>query len=160
MSIHVALHHVTHYRYDRQVNLGPQVLRLRPAPHCRSRILSYSLRICPEKHFINWQQDPQANYQARLVFLDTTNEFRIEVDLVAEMAVINPFDFFSSRTLSISHSSTSLGNKDELAPYFKRAAADTAFRALSRRLFRASRSAAIDFLVDLERGSCRATSNT
>src|SRR4030095_1343114 len=97
MSIHVALRHATHYRYDREVNLGPQIVRLRPAPHCRSRVLSSSLRLPPEKHFINWQQDPQANYLARLVFPETTREFRIEVDLVVEMAVLTPFDFFSER---------------------------------------------------------------
>jgi len=94
MSIHVALHHKTHYKYDRLVNLGPQVVRLRPAPHSRTRILSYSLRVLPEKHFINWQQDPQSNYLARLVFEEPTREFCVEVDVVAEMAVLNPFDFF------------------------------------------------------------------
>jgi uncharacterized protein (DUF2126 family)/transglutaminase-like putative cysteine protease len=94
MSIHVALHHKTHYKYDRLVHLGPQTVRLRPAPHSRTRILSYSLKVRPEKHFINWMQDPQANYAARLVFEQPTREFCVEVDLVAEMAVFNPFDFF------------------------------------------------------------------
>jgi uncharacterized protein (DUF2126 family)/transglutaminase-like putative cysteine protease len=94
MSIHVALHHKTHYKYDRLVNLGPQVIRLRPAPHARTRILSYSLKVKPEKHFVNWMQDPQSNYAARLVFEKPTREFLVEVDLVAEMAVFNPFDFF------------------------------------------------------------------
>ncbi|MBU6261083.1 MAG: transglutaminase family protein, partial [Burkholderiales bacterium] len=94
MSIHVALNHVTHYRYDRRVALSPQLVRLRPAPHCRTRILSYSLRIEPTDHFINWQQDPFANYVARLVFPEPTREFKVTVDLVAEMSVLNPFDFF------------------------------------------------------------------
>jgi len=94
MSIHVALRHRTTYRYDHAVSLGPQSVRLRPAPHCRSRILGYSLKVTPSKHFINWQQDPQSNWIARLVFPEKTRELTIEVDLVAEMAAVNPFDFF------------------------------------------------------------------
>jgi transglutaminase-like putative cysteine protease len=94
MSIHVALRHVTHYTYDRPVTLGPQVVRLRPAPYCRTPILSYSLKVAPGEHFINWQQDPQSNYLARLVFPEKSTEFKVEVDLVAEMSVYNPFDFF------------------------------------------------------------------
>ena len=94
MSIHVALHHKTHYKYDRLVTLGPQTVRLRPAPHARTRILSYSLKIKPEKHYINWAQDPQSNYAARIVFEKPTREFCVEVDLVAEMSVLNPFDYF------------------------------------------------------------------
>jgi len=94
MSIHASLKHVTHYQYDRLVALGPQVVRLRPAPHSRSRVLSYSLKVEPAQHFINWQQDPFANYQARLVFPEKTREFKVTVDLVVEMSVYNPFDFF------------------------------------------------------------------
>jgi uncharacterized protein (DUF2126 family)/transglutaminase-like putative cysteine protease len=94
VSIHVALNHVTDYHYDRLVALGPQFVRLRPAPHCRTRILSYSLRVTPAEHFINWQQDPQSNHLARLVFPEKTRQLRVEVDLVAEMSVLNPFDFF------------------------------------------------------------------
>jgi uncharacterized protein (DUF2126 family)/transglutaminase-like putative cysteine protease len=94
MAIHVALFHRTRYAYDRLVQLGPQIIRLRPAPHSRTRILSYSLKVSPEDHFLNWQQDPQSNYLGRLVFAERTREFIVEVGVVAEMAVHNPFDFF------------------------------------------------------------------
>src|ERR1700686_3866850 len=94
MAIHVALTHTTEYQYDRPVSLSPHIIRLRPAPHCRTPILSYALRVTPRKHFINWQQDPHSNYLARLIFPERTRELSIEVDLVAEMSVINPFDFF------------------------------------------------------------------
>ena len=94
MAIRVALNHKTRYQYDRPVELTPHVVRLRPAPHCRTPILSYSLTVKPDPHFLNWQQDPYSNYLARLVFNKPTRVLEVEVDLVADMTVINPFDFF------------------------------------------------------------------
>src|ERR1700733_2303871 len=94
MAIRVAINHSTTYHYDRLVALSPHVFRLRPAAHSRTRIESYSFKVFPREHFINWQQDPFGNYQARVVFPEKTRELRIEVELIADMAVINPFDFF------------------------------------------------------------------
>jgi len=94
MAIHVALRHVTHYTYDTAVGHGPHVIRLRPAPHCRTPILSYSQKITGGEHFLHWQQDPFSNWNARVVFPDPMLEMKIEIEVVAEMAVYNPFDFF------------------------------------------------------------------
>ncbi len=148
MSIHVALHHVTHYTYDRPVQLGPQVIRLRPAPHSRSRILSYSLQVEPAEHFINWQQDAFANYQARLVLPKKTTAFKVTVDVVTEMAVFNPFDFFlepSAEEVPFKYADTvheelqSYLVKDNKTPLFKKYLA-----SMDRK-----RQRTIDFLVQI-----------
>ena len=94
MAIRIALHHKTSYRYDRRVTLSPHEVRLRPAPHARTPILSYSLTVQPQDHFINWQQDPYGNYIGRFVFQEPADMLDFTVDLVADMTVINPFDFF------------------------------------------------------------------
>jgi uncharacterized protein (DUF2126 family) len=148
LSIHVALHHVTRYRYDRRVNLSPQVVRLRPAPHCRTRILSYSLRIEPEGHFVNWQQDAFANYLARLVFPDPTTEFKVTVDLVAEMSVYNPFDFFlepGAEKFPFVYDDTL---RQELQPYLAAEPATPRFAAFLATIDRREQRT-IDFLVAL-----------
>ncbi len=146
MSIHAALHHVTHYRYDHLVTLGPQVIRLRPAPHCRSKIISYSLKIEPAGHFLNWQQDPFANYQARLVFPEKTREFKVTVDVVMDMAVYNPFDFFLEPSAEKFPFKYDALLAQELAPYL---AADPLTDELKAYLARIDRSErrSIDFLV-------------
>ncbi|RMH83609.1 transglutaminase family protein [Pseudomonas sp. AOB-7] len=148
MSIHVALHHVTHYRYDRAVNLGPQLVRLRPAPHSRTRILSYGLKVEPGEHFVNWQQDPQGNYLARLVFPEKTRELRVEVDLVAEMAVFNPFDFFLEPYAERIPFAYTEGEQRELAPYLVKLAATPKFAEYLASIDRAP-TASVDFLVAL-----------
>ena len=94
MTIKVALEHRTTYRFDRPVALGPHIVRLRPAPHARTPVTAYSLRVSPAEHFLNWQQDPYGNYLARLVFPERTTELDVTVDLIADLTVVNPFDFF------------------------------------------------------------------
>ncbi|MGV0817351.1 transglutaminase family protein [Martelella sp. AMO21009] len=94
MSIKAAIYHLTHYKYDKPVNLGPQIIRLKPASHSKTKVISHSLKVTPDNHFVNLQQDPYGNYQARFVFPEPVTEFKIEVDLVADMSVYNPFDFF------------------------------------------------------------------
>jgi len=94
MTIRVALRHITDYRYDRLVGLGPQVVRLRPAAHSVTQPVRYTMDVAPKEHFIHWQQDPLGNRQARLVFPEKTDHFRVDVELVADLEPLNPFDFF------------------------------------------------------------------
>ncbi|EGI77840.1 transglutaminase family protein [Hylemonella gracilis] len=148
MSIHAALQHVTHYKYDRPVQLGPQTVRLRPAPHCRSKIISYSLRVEPAQHFINWQQDPFANYQARLVFPDKTREFKVAIDLVVEMAVYNPFDFFLEPEAEHFPFSYNPALSEELAPYLVAAPLTPLLKQYLEGIDRQKRRT-VDFLVAL-----------
>jgi len=148
MPIHAALHHVTHYQYDRPVSLGPQMVRLRPAPHCRSNVIAYSLKVEPAQHFINWQQDPFANYQARLVFPEKTREFKVTMDLVVEMAVYNPFDFFlepEAETVPFQYAELA---RQELAPYL---AAEPVTPLVQKYLDKIDKGEqrTIDFLVQL-----------
>ncbi|MDP9053247.1 MAG: transglutaminase family protein [Acidobacteriota bacterium] len=148
MAIHVALNHKTQYRYDRSIHLGPQVVRLRPAPHCRTPILAYSLKIEPANHFINWQQDPQGNYLARLVFPETTERFSVEVDLVAEMSVFNPFDFFVEPAAENFPFTYDVALTRELRPFLETEPADL---RLASWLSKVSRTPlrTIDFLIGI-----------
>ncbi len=148
MGIRVALHHKTIYEYDRLVELSPQVVRLRPAPHSRTLVSSYSLRIEPEDHFINWQQDPHGNFLARLVFPNPTRYFSMEVDLVAEIAVINPFDFFLEPECQNFPFRYGSSEQRELAQFLERLPAGPRLQAFLAGVDR-SETRTIDFLVHL-----------
>jgi uncharacterized protein (DUF2126 family)/transglutaminase-like putative cysteine protease len=152
MTIRVALHHKTHYKFDREVALSPHEVRLRPAAHARTPIESYSLTVKPEKHFMNWQQDPYGNWLARLVFPEKSRELCIEVDLVADMTVINPFDFFMESYAEAFPFQYTHDNKRELTAYLevepqgallKKWLADASAQLLNKPI------ATIDFLVAL-----------
>ncbi len=148
MSIQVALHHATSYRYDRPIALGSQIVRLRPAPHCRTPILSYSLGVRPDGHFLNWQQDPQSNWLARIVIPEKTDHFSVTVDLVAEMNVINPFDFFlepEAETFPFKYAPELV---EDLKPYFHVAKAGPLFEAYLAKISRAEKRTT-EFLFDL-----------
>ena len=150
MALRVALHHQTRYVYDRLVNLGPQVIRLRPAPHNRTPISSYSLRIEPQPHFINWQQDPQGNFQARVVFPDKVRDFCITVDLVAEMTVINPFAFFLEPAALQFPFTYDADLARELKPYLECLPTSAAFKTYLASIDRTPRKTN-DFLVEINR---------
>jgi len=148
MTIHVALNHTTSYRYDRRVELGPQVIRLRPAPHSRTRIVSYALDITPTDHFVNWQQDPFGNFMARVVFQEPVREFVVKVDLVADMAVFNPFDFFLEPDAEEAPFEYSALTRRDLLPYLDQDPVTPKLGAWIESVDRTPRRT-IDFLVEL-----------
>jgi len=155
MAIRVALNHKTAYHYHRLVTLQPHVVRLRPAPHCRTPILSYSLRIHPENHFLNWHQDPYSNYNARLVFNEPARELIVEVDLVVEMTAINPFDFFIEASAEQYPFAYDPVVAKELIPYLETLPAGPKLQALIAEL-RRDKVCTIDYLVDINQRLQRA----
>jgi uncharacterized protein (DUF2126 family)/transglutaminase-like putative cysteine protease len=148
MSILVALHHATRYTYNRPIALGPQVIRLRPAPHCRTRIASYALTVKPAQHFVNWQQDPHGNWLARFVFPEKTTAFSIDVDLLADMEVINPFDFFVEPYADKWPFKFPPELAEDLSAFVEPAPAGARLQALVRSISREPRNT-VDFLVEL-----------
>src|SRR6266540_50901 len=158
MSIRVALTHHSRYRYDRPVTLQPHVVRLRPAPHCRTSIPAYSLRVAPTEHFLNWQQDPFGNHQARLAFPHAARELVVEVDLIAEMVAVNPFDFFVEDYAENHPFRYEPSLERELAPYCEILPPGPRLLALAeevRRRYVVRERRNIDILVDLNRDVSR-----
>ncbi len=150
MAIRVALTHKTSYRYATPALLGPQVVRLRPAPHTRTPVLSYSLRVEPREHFLNWQQDPQGNFLARVTVPERTRELTVSVDLVADLEAINPFDFFLEESAQKYPFAYAPALARELAPYLVTEERGALFRRLVSELDLTSRGT-VDFLVDVNR---------
>src|ERR1039457_3953891 len=150
MSIQVALNHRTQYRYDKPVSIGPQVIRLRPAPHCRTPILSYSLSVTPAGHLLNWQLDAHNNHLARVLFPDKTNEFLVEVDLIAELSPFNPFDFFLESLVEDYPFEYAPELAKDLETYRSVEPAGPLLQAFLEKLPR-ERRGTISFLVDLNR---------
>ncbi|MEQ1593013.1 MAG: transglutaminase family protein [Thiobacillaceae bacterium] len=148
MSIHVAIRHTTRYQFDRRITLSPHVIRLRPAPYARTPILAYTLKITPEKHFINWQQDPFGNYLARLVFPEATREFSVDVEVIADLTVINPFDYFIEESAEHWPFEYAPALKRELTPYLEADVTGPLLRAWLAGVPR-TRAQCNDFLVAL-----------
>ncbi len=151
MAILVAIKHNTSYKYDRFVNMGPHVIRLKPAPHSRTKIHSYSLNIEPKDHFINWQQDSFGNYLARIVMPEKVNHFKVEVEVIAEMTVINPFDFFVEEYAEKFPFQYINQDIKELAPYFEKTENGPLFREWMNKVARFKDIIIVDFLVAVNR---------
>jgi uncharacterized protein (DUF2126 family)/transglutaminase-like putative cysteine protease len=160
MSIKVALQHQMFYEYDRAVKLSPHTVRLRPAPHCRTPILSYSLKIKPENHFINWQQDPFGNMLARLVFPEPTTQFHVEVEVIADMIVINPFDFFVEEYAEKFPFAYDDQLKKELLPYFEANEKGPLLQEWVKSIDLTRKKTIINFLVELNQKVWKNTSYT
>ncbi|MFA5983384.1 MAG: transglutaminase family protein [Methylococcaceae bacterium] len=150
MTIRVAVIHKTIYSFDRAVSLSPHIFRLRPAVHSRTPIKGYSLRIEPKNHFINWQQDPFGNFLARVVFPDKCRELTVEVEVIADMAVINPFDFFVEEYAEKFPFKYDEQLKKELEPYLEVAEEGTLLKAWVK-AFDLTKRNINDFLVDVNR---------
>jgi uncharacterized protein (DUF2126 family)/transglutaminase-like putative cysteine protease len=148
LSIHVALQHETIYHYDQPVTLAPHLVRLRPASHCRTPILAYSLKVTPDDHFLNWQQDPYGNHIARFVFPNPAKELKVRVDLLADMTVINPFDFFVDDEVKQYPFSYTPAQRKELAPYLDAGPAQPALATLIKELQR-KEIGTVDYLVEV-----------
>ncbi len=148
MSIRVACRHFTRYTFDRSVALSPHILRLRPAPHCRTPIRAYSLKVQPEDHFLNWQQDAFGNYLARLVFPEKTRELSIDVEVIADMTVYNPFDFFIETHAETCPFTYTPQERSELIPYLQRIKPGPRLRHWLDQVDRREQNT-VDFLVEI-----------
>ncbi len=115
----VAVEHRTTYRYDRPVRLGPQVIRLRPAAHCRTPILSYSLHIGGGEALHQLAAGPGRQPHRPRRLPEPVLEFSVTVDLVADMTVINPFDFFVEDAAKAFPFTYDAQLAKELAPYLE-----------------------------------------
>jgi len=151
MAIIVAIRHNTSYTYDRPVNMGAHVIRLKPAPHSRTKIHSYSLNIEPKQHFINWQQDSFGNYLARVVMHDKVKEFKVNVEVIAEMTIINPFDFFVEEYAKKFPFQYIQQDTKELAPYFEIIENGPLLKEWLKKVVRFEDIIIVDFLVSVNR---------
>ncbi|MCB1743540.1 MAG: transglutaminase family protein, partial [Gammaproteobacteria bacterium] len=149
MSIRVAISHSTKYRFDRPVGLSPHVVRLRPAPHTRTPIHEYSLKVEPAEHFVNWQQDPFGNFLARFVFPSKARQLSFDVEVIAELSTVNPFDFFLEEYAEHFPFKYAPDLARELAPYLEVEEQGLRLQRWLAGVDRANRMGTVDFLVAL-----------